>query len=80
MPEVETALAFQRSAECDVFISIGTSAVVHPAAALPRHAKQHGAMLVEINPQPTPLTPHDDFVLRGPAGEIVPELVAALAG
>jgi NAD-dependent deacetylase len=80
MPEAETARAFHRSDECEVFLSIGTSAVVHPAAALPRQAKQHSAMLVEINPQPTPLTPHADFVLRGPAGEIVPALVAALAG
>jgi NAD-dependent deacetylase len=60
---------------CDLFLSIGTSSLVYPAAALPHEALENGATLVEINPTQTPLTPRVDFTLRGPAGEILPELL-----
>ena len=63
---------------CDVVLSIGTSGLVHPAAGLPLIAQQSGALLVEINPNATPLTPHAQHVLSGPAGEVLPELVRAL--
>ena len=59
----------------DVFFSIGTSALVEPAASLPYRARQAGAVLVEINPQQTPLTEVADFVFTGPSGTILPELV-----
>lgn len=75
MPEKETALAFRVSAGCDLFFSIGTSAVVHPAASLPFEALAAGATVVEINPQSTPLTGKASFTLAGPAGKIVPELL-----
>jgi NAD-dependent deacetylase len=78
MPEAETALAFRLSAECDFFFSIGTSAVVYPAAALPSEALAGGATVVEINPHPTPFTVQAHFALSGPAGEVLPELVQAL--
>lgn len=64
---------------CQIVLSIGTSSLVHPAAGLPLLAKQHGALLVEVNPNPTPLTVHADYVLSGPAGEVLPELVQALS-
>ena len=79
MPEEETARAFVASAQCDVFLSIGTSAVVHPAASLPFHALEHGATVIEINPDPTPLTDEANYVLTGAAGVILPELMSALA-
>jgi NAD-dependent deacetylase len=60
---------------CDVLLVIGTSAEVYPAAALPRHAQQAGAIVVEINPGKTPLTAHADFALCGNAGVILPSLV-----
>jgi NAD-dependent deacetylase len=63
----------------DVFFSIGTSSLVFPAAALPFEAVENQATLVEINPGETPLTPHADYALRGPAGEILPRLVAVLS-
>jgi NAD-dependent deacetylase len=63
---------------CELVLSIGTSSLVQPAAGLPLLAKRHGALLVEVNPNPTPLTPHADYVLSGPAGEVLPELVRAL--
>jgi NAD-dependent deacetylase len=41
-------------------------------------AKRHGALLIEVNPSATPLTPHADFVLTGPSGVVLPALVQAL--
>ena len=78
MPEEETARAFAASAQCDIFLSIGTSAVVHPAASLPFHALEHGATVIEINPDPTPLTDEANYVLTGAAGVILPELMKSL--
>ena len=78
LPEKETALAWKASASCDLFLSIGTSTVVHPAASLPFEALQAGATVVEINPQATPLTGRAHFVLTGPAGTWVPELLKRL--
>lgn len=62
---------------CDLMLVVGTSAEVYPAAALPQHAKQCGARIVEINPAPTPLSPIADDVLRGPSAVMLPALVRA---
>jgi len=78
LPEVEMDLATRASISCDVFLSIGTSSLVYPAAGLPIAAMRRGATLVEINPQPTPLTAQAQFVLSGPAGVVLPELVKHL--
>ena len=64
--------AFQVSSSCEIIFSIGTSAVVQPAASLPRAAAEANAKIVEINPDPTPLTSYADFSFRGKAGEILP--------
>ena len=66
--------AFAASAACDVVLVIGTSAVVQPAATLPLIAIENGAALVEINPQPTPLSDYADLTLRQPAAQALPEL------
>jgi len=50
--------------------------VVYPAAALPRIARQGGALVVEINIEDTPLTAEADVVLRGPAADVLPALEA----
>ena len=71
--------ASEAASVSDVFLSVGTSSLVYPAAALPFEALENGAMLVEINPGETPLTPHADYTLRGPAGEVLPQLVAGLS-
>jgi NAD-dependent deacetylase len=63
----------------DLFLSVGTSSLVYPAAALPYEALESGAALVEINPEETPLTPHADYVLRGPAGDVLPRLIRELS-
>ena len=59
----------------DLFLSVGTSSLVYPAAALPYEALESGATLVEINPGETPLTPHADYALRGPTGDVLPRLI-----
>ncbi|MCO5183573.1 MAG: NAD-dependent deacylase [Anaerolineae bacterium] len=60
---------------CDIFFSIGTSSIVYPAALLPQLALEHGAIFVEVNPNPTPLTRFADFVLQAPSGVALPALV-----
>lgn len=78
LPE-DTLLAAQEAAiECDVFMSIGTSAEVYPAAQLPLSAREAGAYLVEINPTPTHLTPLADTAILAPAGQVLPELLRAI--
>ena len=71
--------AYQATERADVFLTIGTSAVVHPAARLPLQAHDAGAYVVEINPESTPVTSLADAVLQGPAGTHVPDIVAALS-
>ncbi len=78
LPRAALERAEQAAATCDVLFSIGTSSLVHPAAGLPLLAKQRGALLIEVNPSPTPLTPHADEVLSGPAGQVLPQLLQQL--
>src|SRR5450432_216032 len=78
LPAAALASAFRAAAECQLLLSIGTSSLVHPAARLPYDAKAAGALIVEINQADTPLSERADYVLRGSAGEILPQLVARL--
>jgi NAD-dependent deacetylase len=57
---------------------VGTSGVVYPAAALPQLAKEAGNRVIEVNPEPSGITPLADIFLQGPAGTILPQLVDAL--
>lgn len=57
-----------------VVLVVGTSSVVYPAAALPAVARRAGALVVEINPEETPLTREAHVALRGPAGRVLSEL------
>ena len=67
--------AIAAAEDCDFFFSIGTSSVVYPAADLWRRAKNSGALVIEINKEPTPLTPLADYSFLGKAGEILPQFV-----
>lgn len=67
--------AFTRAREATLFLSIGTSTVVHPAASLPLVASENGALLIEINPEPTPLSNEADLSIRAPAAQVLPRLV-----
>ncbi len=60
---------------CDLFISVGTSTIVYPAAGLPFQAICEGKYLIEINPERTDLTRYADTYLQGTAGEELPKLV-----
>ncbi|WP_394213596.1 NAD-dependent deacylase [Psychrobacter piscatorii] len=66
--------AEEAAANCDVFISIGTSSLVYPAAGLSQLAKQNGAQVIEINPDPTPNT-IVDITLIEKAGVVLPLLI-----
>ena len=68
-------LAIEQINAADVFLSIGTSSLVQPAASFAQLAKDHGALTVEINLEPTPTTGLMDFALHGKAGDILPKLV-----
>ena len=72
--------ASEAARECDLLLSIGTSSLVYPAAALPYEALENGAALVEVNPSETPLTPHADYSLRGSVNEVLPNLLREAFG
>ncbi|MCQ3937270.1 MAG: NAD-dependent protein deacylase [Chloroflexi bacterium] len=80
LPREELEAAVRASRACQVFFSIGTSGVVQPAASLAHAARNNGSVIVEINAEPTPLTPKTDFAFHGKSGEILPDLVKAVWG
>ena len=77
LPPAAIEAAFSASEQCDLFLSIGTSSQVEPAASLPLEALRQGATVVEINLHPTPLTAQANFALPGPSGEELPALLRA---
>jgi NAD-dependent deacetylase len=74
------ARADEAAASCDLFLAIGTSLSVYPVARLPELALDAGARFVIINAEPTAMDDRADAVLRGRAGELLPELVALATG
>jgi NAD-dependent deacetylase len=68
--------AAQAAAECDVFLAVGTSLGVHPAAGLVEIAAAHGARIVIVNAEPTPYDRLADLVVREPIGTALPALLA----
>jgi len=68
MPEREMRLAEQQTLDCDLFLAIGSSLVVYPAASFPALAKKNGAKLVIINRDPTDLDTLCDLVLNTEIG------------
>lgn len=59
---------------CELFISIGTSGVVWPAAGYPQLAKSAGALCIEVNPEPSEQSLIYDYVYRGNAGDVLPRM------
>ncbi|MFN3597672.1 MAG: SIR2 family NAD-dependent protein deacylase [Rubricoccaceae bacterium] len=78
LPEDTFAEAQEAAALCDVFLSVGTSGAVYPAAGLPLLARQAGAYVAEINPVRSDIAHHLHETVLGRAGEVLPALVAAL--
>jgi NAD-dependent deacetylase len=75
LPSEALTKAMGAAQNTEIFLSVGTSALVHPAASLPLIAMDHGAIVVEINPDETQITNRVHYSLQGPSGEILPQLV-----
>ncbi|HEX7242728.1 MAG TPA: NAD-dependent deacylase [Longimicrobiaceae bacterium] len=78
LPEDALFRAQRLSMECGAMLVVGTSGQVYPAADLPRLAKGAFAKVVEVNPEPSGITPVADVFLRGAAGDVLPALVEGL--
>jgi NAD-dependent deacetylase len=63
---------------CDVFLTVGTSAIVYPAAGLIHEARRHGAFTAEINLEATPASSSADMAIQGAAERILPDIAARL--
>lgn len=80
LPHAELEAAVTASRTAQIYFSIGTSGVVQPAASLAHAARNNGSVVVELNAEPTPLTPKVDFAFHGKSGEILPELIKTIWG
>ncbi len=69
---------FRAVGGCECMIVCGTSATVYPAAAFPQDVARRGGSVIEVNPNPTPLSEIASVVLRGPTGDLLPRLVERL--
>lgn len=78
IPDDALRECYKQSAMADLFLVVGTSAVVYPAADFPVMAKRRGAPLIEINPHETALSEIADVVVRARAGEALPAIVELL--
>ena len=80
LPRDQLEAAVEAARTCEVLFSIGTSGIVQPAASLAHAARNRGAVVVEINAEPTPLTHKANYAFHGRSGELLPELVRAVWG
>ncbi|VTZ52382.1 NAD-dependent protein deacetylase 1 [Methylocella tundrae] len=71
MPQAALERAYQETVRCDLFLAIGSSLVVYPAASFPSLARQRDAKLVIVNGEETPLDSEANLVLRGDIGDIL---------
>jgi NAD-dependent deacetylase len=78
MPEEQMRRAAKATLACDLFIAIGSSLVVFPAAGLPRAARENGTKLVILNREPTALDPMADLVIRADIGTVLSGMIATL--
>lgn len=76
MPEEPMRKAQRLALSCDLFLVLGSSLVVYPAANLPILAKERGAQLVIVNREPTPLDDAADLVIKGEIGQVVSGLIS----
>ena len=78
IPAAAMVAATAAVASCDLFMAIGTSALVYPAAGLASAAAANGALVAEINPATTPLSASADLCVVGRSAQVLPAVVAAL--
>lgn len=74
-PALDAAI---EACSCDVFLTVGTSALVYPAAGLVHEARRRGAFTAEINLEPTPASGGVDLVCQGPADQLLPNIASRL--
>lgn len=74
LDEAVLSRAYEAASACDLFVSVGTSSTVYPAAGLIEVAHRAGACFVEVNPEPTPFSDLADLRIAAPAGEAIPRL------
>ncbi|KAB2934457.1 MAG: NAD-dependent protein deacylase [Rhodocyclaceae bacterium] len=72
--------AFEAADACDALICVGSSLEVEPAASIPYRAIRRGAVVIEINPEPTALSQQADAAIRGSAAEVLPALFQEVWG
>jgi NAD-dependent deacetylase len=75
IPRAPFDAARELALRCGAILAVGTSAGVYPAAEIPVLARAAGAALIEVNPEPTPLTHLAELSLRGSASTILPAIV-----
>lgn len=75
LPELVLVEADEAARACGVFLTIGTSGVVYPAAGLLHSARRCGAVCIEVNPDATPASGSAHVSLRAPSGVVLPELL-----
>ena len=78
LPEKDLALSFEHSRKSDLFVVVGSSLVVTPAAEMPKEALMAGARLVIINQGETPFDSHAQLRFFEPIGEVLPKAVRSL--
>jgi NAD-dependent deacetylase len=79
MPELEMARAEEATLECDLFIVLGSSLVVYPAAGFPILARRNGAKLIIVNREPTEQDEIANLAIRAAIGETMRRAVAGLS-
>jgi len=79
IPKDALIKSFSYAENCDVMLVVGTSAMVYPAAQLPEMAKRNGAVIIEINKEPSMITGIADYSFYGKAGEILPKIANILS-
>ena len=74
--EVERATALSRNSE--FFMVVGSTLLVHPAAAMPGYARKNGSFLAIVNLSETPYDEESDVLIQGKAGEVLPDIVSKI--
>ena len=75
LPQGTLREAIRRAQNCDLFIVIGSTLVIYPAAYIPTYAREAGAKLAIVNLTPTPFDDYTEVVIRGKAGQIMSEVI-----
>ena len=78
IPTTALEASFRATHGCETFLSVGTSALVYPAAGLAEAAAAQGAIIIEINTNPTPLTSAADYALQGSAAYWLPTIATRI--